>query len=79
MATTIRKSRSLTQSDMNAVETPSKQKRANKSQSDSQQRYDMIAETAYLMAEQRGFEGDAAMDDWLKAESEVDMKLAAKA
>lgn len=28
----------------------------------------MIAEAAYLLAEQCGFRGDAALDDWLQAE-----------
>ena len=35
----------------------------------------MIAETAYLIAEQRCFQGDAALDDWLQAESEVKSRL----
>lgn len=79
MANTARKSRSfLTQADVKTEGAPTKQKSAKNSPIDSQQRYDMIAESAYLMAEQRGFEGEAAMDDWLRAESEVDMKLAAK-
>lgn len=36
-----------------------------------------IAEKAYLIAEARGFEGDHALDDWLKAEAEVNQKHAA--
>jgi len=35
----------------------------------------MIAEAAYLLAEQRGFQGDAALDDWLRAESEINARL----
>jgi len=42
-------------------------------------RHAMIAETAYLLAERRGFQGDAALDDWLRAEAEVDGRLSAGA
>jgi len=41
----------------------------------SEQRQSMIAETAYRIAEQRGFRGNAALDDWLQAESEVNVRL----
>jgi len=41
-------------------------------------RYRMIAEAAYLIAEQRGFEGDLSMDDWLQAEAEVDARFTAR-
>jgi hypothetical protein len=34
-----------------------------------------IAEAAYLLAEQRGFEGDMQIDDWLRAEQEIDARL----
>ena len=37
-----------------------------------------IAEAAYRIAEQRGFQGDMALDDWLQAEAEVDARLAGK-
>lgn len=40
-------------------------------------RHAMIAEAAYFIAEQRGFQCDAALDDWLRAESEVNARLAA--
>ena len=40
-------------------------------------RYRMITEAAYLIAEQRGFEGGHEMDDWLKAEAEIDSRFAA--
>lgn len=39
-------------------------------------RYRMIAEAAYLRAEQRGFNGGDPLDDWLTAEREVDLLLA---
>jgi len=41
------------------------------------ERQRLIAESAYLIAEKRGFQGGNAMDDWLKAEAEVDAKFAA--
>ena len=37
----------------------------------------MIAEAAYYIAERRGFEPGAELDDWLDAESEIDRLLAA--
>ena len=42
-----------------------------------EQRHLMIAEAAYLIAEQRGFQSDTALDDWLQAEAEVDARFAA--
>lgn len=41
----------------------------------SEQRQSMIAETAYRIAEQRSFQGNAALDDWLQAETEVNVRL----
>ena len=38
-------------------------------------RQKMIEETAYFNAQQRGFVSDNALDDWLAAENEVDIKL----
>ena len=35
----------------------------------------LIAEEAYLLAEQRGFAGDLAVEDWLEAERLVDARL----
>ena len=43
-----------------------------------EERHRMIKEMAYLIAEQRGFQGDRAMDDWLQAEIEVDARFAAR-
>jgi hypothetical protein len=37
----------------------------------------MIAEAAYYIAERRGFEPGAEVDDWLEAESAIDQLLAA--
>ena len=39
-------------------------------------RYEMIAREAYLLAEQRNFQGDLAFDDWLQAEAKVDAQNA---
>lgn len=41
----------------------------------TEQRHEMIAAAAYFRAEQRGFCGDACLDDWLTAEAEVDARL----
>jgi hypothetical protein len=42
------------------------------------QRHGMIAEAAYYLAEQRGFQGDMALNDWLQAEAGVSARFAAK-
>lgn len=44
---------------------------------DSKQRCCMIAEAAYFIAEQRGFQGETELDDWLRAEVDVDAGLLA--
>lgn len=38
-------------------------------------REEMIQETAYHLAEQRGFTGDTCLADWLDAEQEIDTLL----
>lgn len=38
----------------------------------SEQRHQLISEAAYIKAEQRGFEGDDAIRDWLEAEAQID-------
>lgn len=45
----------------------------------AQQRCAMIAEAAYFKALDRGFAGspDTAVEDWLRAEAEIDVRLAA--
>ncbi len=53
-----------------AMELAAKHQIAEGSFPDERQR--MIAEAAYLIAEQRNFQGDLAFDDWLQAEMEVD-------
>jgi hypothetical protein len=44
---------------------------------DSEQRCCMIAEAAYFIAEQRGFQGETELDDWLQAEADVDARFLA--
>lgn len=43
-----------------------------------EERYRLIAEAAYLLAGQRGFEGGSAQEDWLRAEKSVDVRLKGK-
>jgi hypothetical protein len=42
-------------------------------------RYERIAEAAYLRAEQRGFEPGHEVEDWLAAEQEIDALLSSDA
>jgi len=44
-----------------------------------EQRDELIRQTAYLRAEQRGFTGGSPEQDWLEAEREVDTRLAQQA
>lgn len=43
-----------------------------------EQRHHMIDEAAYFIAEQRGFQGDMALNDWLQAEAAVDARFEAR-
>ncbi len=43
-----------------------------------EERHRLIAERAYLIAEQRGFQGDAVLDDWLQAEADIDAGIFCK-
>lgn len=45
----------------------------------AEERQRLIATSAYYLAEQRGFQGDAALDDWLRAEAGVDAGLSTDA
>ena len=38
----------------------------------AEERHEMIAVAAYYLAEQRGFPGEGAMDDWVHAERQID-------
>jgi hypothetical protein len=40
-----------------------------------EQRYHMIAEAAYLIAESHGFDSGRTLDDWLQAEAQIDRQL----
>ena len=40
-----------------------------------EERRQLIAETAYFLAERRGFAEGGEMDDWLQAEAEIDRRL----
>ena len=42
-----------------------------------EERHQLIAQTAYLIAEQRGFAPGHELDDWLRAEAEVESRLGA--
>ena len=44
----------------------------------AEERYRMIAEAAYYRAEQRGFQDQGPVADWLAAEKEIDKRLAKK-
>ncbi len=41
----------------------------------AEMRHQMIAEAAFFLSQQHGFQGDSALADWLKAEAEVDARL----
>lgn len=49
-----------------------------KPQQEQQERHHLIAEAAYRIAEQRGFQGNREMDDWLQAEAEVKARFEAR-
>lgn len=42
-----------------------------------EERYRMIAEAAYFRAERRGFAAGGELDDWVRAESEIDRLMQA--
>lgn len=41
----------------------------------AEQRYRMISEAAYLIAESHGFDSARSLDDWLQAEAQIDRQL----
>jgi hypothetical protein len=45
----------------------------------AEQRHQMIAEAAYFMAADRGFQNGCELDDWLCAEAVVDKRLSGTA
>jgi hypothetical protein len=44
---------------------------------DVEKRHALIAEAAYLRSERRGFEPGHEVEDWLEAETEIDLALTA--
>jgi len=42
-----------------------------------EERHRLIAEAAYFIAERRGFAAGCELDDWLRAEAEVERRLGA--
>lgn len=55
---------------------PASKKRSSSANSVApEQREQIIAETAYFIAEARGFNGECQLDDWLQAEAMVDRQL----
>jgi hypothetical protein len=62
-----------------AVKSPAKrvaEKQQKQANIEPQERHRLIAEAAYLIAEERGFQGGMALNDWLQAEAEVDARFA---
>jgi hypothetical protein len=51
---------------------------ASRTEVSPEMRRSMIAQAAYLRAEQRGFTGGNEVEDWLAAEAEVDALLKAE-
>ena len=77
---TVRSKTSVTEKPPKAA-TKARKPRTSAATSEVSQerRREMIAEAAYLRAEQRGFAQGDAQDDWLAAEREVDMLLGGQA
>jgi hypothetical protein len=55
-----------------ATKKASRKKAVKTAQLTHQERYMKIAEAAYLLAEQQGFKLGSEMDNWLKAEQQID-------
>ncbi len=78
--TTTRGKTSVTEKPPKAVAKTRKPRTSTAISAVSQERRrEMIAEAAYLRAEQRGFAQGDAQEDWLAAEREVDMLLGGQA
>lgn len=58
-----------------AKQSRSKKLNASGNSTDPEYRWQIIAETAYFIAEARGFNGECQLDDWLQAETMVDRQL----
>ena len=79
--TTTRTSKSTPVKKPASAETPARKSlpRAGTADISPEIRQLMIAEAAYLRAEQRRFSAGDPLDDWLAAERDVDMLLAERA
>lgn len=79
--TTTRTSKSTPVKKPTSTETPARKSRSRAGTADisPEIRQQMIAEAAYLRAEQRRFSAGDPLDDWLAAERDVDMLLAERA
>ena len=70
LKTTLEKALAALESRIDSVPSP-----AHGASIDAQQRRQMIAEEAYLIAEQRGFQGGDPALDWSHAEEQVNRRL----
>jgi hypothetical protein len=61
-----------------AKQPASKKSKSSGNSIDPEQRQQMIAETAYFIAEARGFDGECQLDDWLQAEAMIDRQLSGR-
>lgn len=59
--------------------TTRRKKAPSPAQIDSELRYRMISEAAYLIAESHGFDSNRSLDDWLEAEAQIDQMLSGHA
>lgn len=60
-----------------AKKAPAKKKTGEKLAEGAEQRYKMIQDAAYYLAEKSGFSGNTA-DHWIRAEKQIDALLKAK-
>lgn len=76
-ATKSTKSHSSSAQATKTARTPShhREKKSAPPQVDSELRYRMISEAAYLIAERHGFDSNRSLDDWLEAEAQIDQLL----
>lgn len=67
----------MTSKSKKSAKTVISKEQAIPKQSDNVERKLMIAEAAYYRAEQRGFTPDQQIEDWLKAEKQIEEVLQA--
>ena len=61
--------------EANALSSESTDKFTKVLEPDQDEIHDMIAKEAYLLAEQRGFEGDKQLEDWIQAETAIESRF----